>query len=70
MVSKKKTEFDLDRISQCLDVIRQLYTDYTPQEITEAFAINRSEITAREELAKATEELKLAQERLDTLTKE
>ena len=34
----------------CLDRVRELYRDYTPQEIQEAFAQNRRDIQEREEL--------------------
>ena len=66
-MSKKKSEFDPVRIDACLDVIRQLYIDYNPQEITEAFIINRSEITAREERQQLEQEIELAQNKLKSL---
>jgi len=34
----------------CLDRVRELYRDYTPQEIQEAFAQNRRDIQEHEEL--------------------
>lgn len=67
-MSKKIAVFDEGRISSCLTVIRQLYIDYTPDEIAESFAINRKEITAREERIRLENELKNIQSQLDTPT--
>lgn len=67
---KKKTELDQTKIESCLVIIRQLYMDYTPQEITEAFAVNRREIIAREERIRLENELKNIQEQLDNLPDE
>ena len=69
-MATKKITLDPDRINNCLVVIRQLYMDYTPLEITEAFAINRQEIIAREERIRLENELKTAQQQLDNLHNE
>ena len=70
MASRKKTELDQTRIDACLIIIRQLYVDYTPDEIVEAFARNRREIAAREERIRLENELKTAQQQLDNLPSE
>lgn len=69
-MAKAKTELDQVKVNDCLMTIRQLYVDYTPLEITEAFAINRREIIAREERIRLENELKNIQEQLDNLSDE
>lgn len=69
-MKSQTTELDPTRIESCLVIIRQLYVDYTPQEITEAFRINRAEITAQEERIRLQNELSEIQQQLDNLPKE
>lgn len=69
-MAKVKTKLDQVKVNNCLVIIRQLYVDYTPEEIVEAFAINRSEITAREQRDRLESELKTAQQQLDNLPSE
>jgi predicted DNA-binding protein YlxM (UPF0122 family) len=49
MATRKPSDaLDLNNVQQALLVIQQLYQDFTPNEITEAFKINRQAITAKE----------------------
>lgn len=69
MATRKKPEFDPARIEACLQIIRQLYVDYTPQEIVEAFAINRQEIINREQQAAVQAQIADLTKQLDDLQK-
>ena len=62
-----KLQLDQQRIQSCLQVIQQLYQDYTPDEIVEAFAINRQEIQAREQRQQLENQLAELQEKVDKL---
>ena len=68
-MATRKLQLDEARVQSCLVVIRQLYIDYSTDEIVEAFAQNRREIAAREEQARLENELLQAQERLNALPK-
>ena len=69
-MASKKNELDQHQIQSCLVIIRQLYQDYTPEEIVEAFAINRREITARLERLRLENELSQIQQQLDNTPEE
>lgn len=69
MATKKQPELDQKNVDLCLIQVRKMYEDYTPQEIQEAFIINRREITEREQLHQLQDELAILQSRLDAATK-
>lgn len=48
-MATKPKKLNEKNVSECLVIIRDMYARYDPYEITEAYIINRREITAREE---------------------
>ena len=68
MAKSTKLKLDPDRVNSCLVVIRQLYQDYTPDEIVEAFAINRREIQDSEEKQRLANEINQLQAQYDELS--
>lgn len=69
MATKKQHELDQKNVQSCLTIIRQLYVDHTPDEITQAFVINRAEIEAVKEQIRLENEIANMQENLDSITK-
>lgn len=67
MATKKHDILDADKVQAALIVIQQLYKDYSPDEITEAFRRNRQEITAQEEQASIQAQIAQLTESLDKL---
>lgn len=70
MATKKTTTLNDAHVQKCLKIIEQLYQEYTADEITEAFKINRQNITKDQEQQAIENQIEELKESLDKVDEE